>query len=244
MEELPVQSASASFLELLTGFAAAAASWLQAHQAEVEAFAVWGGILRVCAETHLYIPPGPFCYEIVEARRQGRSPAELKSLVISMLGPGGSGYETLCTLLRSAPLLAKRRREVDEVLDCLSDGRYYVAICGALPLVEGVLADASGKWKDPKKYQLLDRLESDDLGKEEEDLIILNWPAVEMLSTGIRDVWKPAGPRVGGPLNRNLIAHGTGRELGTLENAVQAVLLVAAAAQVGEPLLASRPSSM
>jgi hypothetical protein len=69
---------------------------------------------------------------------------------------------------------------------------------------------------------------------------MLKWSAVKMVLRGIDEVWKSASPRVGGPLNRNLALHGTGREWDTPENAVRAVLLVAAAAQVAEPLLAPR----
>lgn len=128
--------------------------WVAQHQQELEALSVWGAAQRACRTTCLYAPLAPAAWShLAEAERRGENPETLAALILKAYGPGGDAHDALQAELRSAPLLQNRRRELDEVLDSLVDARHYVTICGALPLVEGVLAGAYGNWqRHPSGY--------------------------------------------------------------------------------------------
>jgi hypothetical protein len=107
---------------------------------------------------------------------------------------------------------------------------------------------AYGKWKGhPGDYPLLDRLFGREGGlddSDETDLLFDN-SAVEMLDQALRKLWKRRKVRPGtvtDELNRHRVMHGTAHGWDTRENAVRAVLLVAAAARVAGPLLGPRTS--
>ena len=227
----------------------AAVRWVVDHQQELEGFATWGAVRRACEQTGLYAPPAPAWKTIAEAARRGDDAASLNALILSAYGPTGEGHDALSDELRSAPLLKDRRREVDEVLASLEDGRYYVTICGALPLVEGVMASAHGKWqKHLDAYPLSERLDqSGALTSEQEAELILHASAIEMVFGAIGTTWKSGSHRGVGAvladLNRHRALHGTARGWDTVENATYALLLLGAAARIAGPLLLPNASA-
>jgi hypothetical protein len=159
-------------------------------------------------------------------------------------GPGGAGFDALTEELRDAELLANRQREVGEVLASLVDGRYYVTVCGALPLVEFVLSSAAGKWSDPRKH--LERLEArldEELSPEVEADLLIEGTAIEMVLNEIPEIWKNGRQNIGAineKLNRHLALHGTARGWDDPANATRSVLLLAAVARIASPLLGQR----
>ena len=176
--------------------------------------------------------------EIVEALRpdRGHSP-DYEGIIISAYQPGGAGFEALRDELLDAPLLRDRHREVGEVLDSVADGRNYVAVCGALPLIEYVISNAAGKWNHPQKHlaELRRRLHEEEF--DGNSTIILEHAAVEMVLGEIPNVWKDGRQQVGaivGELNRQYALHGTGVGWDDSTNATRAVLLLAAAARVAD----------
>jgi hypothetical protein len=244
--ELPAdQAVEPSISATLFQLAAQAADWVNRHQGEIAAFHEWLLVARACEITRLYAPVSPAWPEIARAVEAGADADDLKEVLLRAHGPRGAGYEALSTELRSAPLLKGRRQEVDEVLASLADERNYVTICGALPLVEGLLAQAHGKWKKRlTDYPIEARLDQPGgLTTEEEAELLINKSAVEMVIEGIPEVWKSERMRAGAQtteLNRNWALHGTARGWHTPENATQSVLLVAAAARVAQPLLSPK----
>jgi hypothetical protein len=223
--------------------------WVKEHQREIEAFGTWGAVRRACEETSLYAPPAQVWRTIAEAARRGDDAASLNALILSSYGPSGEAHRALCEELRSAPLLQDRSREIDEVLASLEASRYYVTICGALPLIEGVLASAHGKWqKHLDAYPLSKRLhESGALSADQEVELILHASAIDMVFGGIRTTWKSGGHRQVGAvladLNRHRALHGTARGWDTVDNATYALLLLAAAARIAGPLLQPNASA-
>jgi hypothetical protein len=148
--------------------------------------------------------------------------------------------------LTEAPLLQDRNREVKEVLDSLGDGRNYVVICGALPLVEYVISSAAGKWNDPRKHlaELKRRLDVDDV--DYTDTILAEYAAVEMILEEIPNVWRSGRQHVGlavEELNRQHALHGTGVGWDDPLNAMRAVLLLGAVARVADPLFKASPAA-
>jgi len=123
-----------------------------------------------------------------------------------------------------------------------------VTICGTLPLVEGTLAAAYGKWQNNVgEYPLTDRLKTHGaLTSEEEAELLMNASAIHMLEAALPDVWRRRTRHRPGAvvveLRRHLALHGTASGWDTRENAVRSVLLLAAAARVAAPLLAPRQS--
>jgi hypothetical protein len=227
----------------LIGFFRDVARWYEAHKDEIQAFVVWNTVKDACKDTGLYAPVAPAWQRIADAEKAGSTTAEMEALILSLYGPGGEAHDALRDELLTADLLNPRQREVEEVLDSLADGRNYVATCGALPLVEFVLSAAAGKWREPRDYELRKRLH-EPLSADDEGELLIHYAAVEMLSRAIPEVWKdtrhPAPGAITTELNRHLVLHGTGVGWDNPDNAVRAVLLLAAAARVAEPLLGPR----
>jgi hypothetical protein len=223
------------------------ARWVNEHQDELEALGMWSAVGLACHTTKLYAPLHPEGWrKIKEERDKGANRAILEKVIFSLYGPGGEAYEVLRDEILSADLLKDRRREAGEVLDSLDDGRNYVTICGALPLVEHTLAQAAGKWDQPRKYPLEDRLDqAGALTQDEENDVFMYAAAVEMLTWAVPKWWESRKPPNGltDELNRQWVLHGTGAGWDSRENAIRAVMLVAAAARVAKPLLSPRTAS-
>ncbi len=172
----------------------------------------------------------------------------MADLITSTYAPGGSGFDALEEALTSADLLQPRESEVAEVIASLVDGRHYVTVCGALPLVEFALATAAGKWRDARAYDTSRVWDSylDDLSAEQLEALFLEATAVEMVVNVLPGLWANRRLDVGElaqDLNRHSALHGTGVGWDTQTNAMRAVLLLAATARVAVPLLgAAQPS--
>ena len=217
------------------------------HEEDIRVFGLWASVNLACQETRLYAPPnGPAWEQISEAHRGDTGRADTVSLILSLYGPGGAAHDALRDELLDPDILKPRHREAEEVLDSLGDGRYYVTICGALPLVEYVLKEASGKWEQPLKLRLEERFDKHEtLPSEMETDLFLHAAAAEMLTWAIPEWWRPRKPPTGltDELNRQWVLHGTGSGWDTRENAIRSVMLVAAAARVPKPILSMPLSS-
>lgn len=228
-----------SFLAFLDS----AADWVRRHEAEIRAVGVWAAVGRAGRKARLYVPFHAEAWQqIEEAQRESGPEAEpdYAALIVSLYGPGGVAHDALRDELRSAELLRDRVREVDEVLESLADGRYFVTICGALPLVEYVLSRAAGKWNDPRKH--LKELEArlDQPASDVQLDVLLEATAVEMVLDEVPEIWKDGRQNIGAindRLNRHLALHGTARGWDDVANATRAILLLAAVARVAGPLL-------
>lgn len=148
------------------------------------------------------------------------------------------GFEALRDELQEAPLLRERQRELGQVLDSLVDEEYYVAICGALPLIEYVISKAAGRWAQPRKHLVEARRRwfEDRIGDR---ALVLDASAVQMVLEEVPGTWKPGHHQVGAvveELNRHYVVHGTGQGWDDVTNATRAVLLLAPAARVGDAL--------
>jgi hypothetical protein len=232
-----------SLWAMLDEAAAAFARWVEKNKELLEAFGVWASVAQECEQAHLYAPPHPEAWRAI-AELNGsdddlsRAPAE--RLILDLYGPGGVGHAQLRTELLEAPLLAEWRGPTAETLNALGQDHSYLAICGALPLVEWCLGKAAGKWQQPLKYDLHARMfEASPASPDDEVEMMLNWSAVDMLCHGVPEIWTGgASFGVETPLlRRNVVAHGLAQGWDTRDNAIRAVLLVAAAARVAGPLL-------
>jgi hypothetical protein len=226
-----------------------AADWVRRHEPELRALGTWGAVGNAGREARLYVPVHPEAWrQIEEARRSADSQAEpdYEAVIMSLYGPGGVAFEALRDELLQAQLLVDRRREVQEVLASLADGRYFVTVCGALPLVEYVLGNAAGKWKDPRKHlEALDARLDEPLSPDVEADLLIEATALEMVLSEIPEIWKEERQNLGAineKLNRHLALHGTARGWDEAANATRAVLLLAAAARVAGPLLRPPPA--
>ncbi len=224
-------------------FLANAEDWVRRHEPELRALGTWGAVTQAAREARLYVPFHPEAWRQLErARRHSRDAGpDYEAEIVALYGPGGVGFDTLRAELMQAELLVDRRREVEEVLDSLVDGRHFVAVCGALPLVEYVLSKASGKWKDPRKH--LDTLQArlHETPADEVDLsLFIEASALEMVLSEVPEIWQDGRQNVGAideKLNRHRALHGTALGWDDSTNATRAVLLLAAAARVAGPLL-------
>src|SRR4051812_14337994 len=170
-------------INALNRMAEQAGEWFAAHRGELAGFATWGTVATACVKADLYAPMSPAWLHIAE-NADDKDAAALEALILAAYSPGGLGYDALRDELTTADVLADRREEVEQVLTSLEDGRHYVAICGALPLAEGVLAATHGRWQSRlDAYPLTDRLDKDE-GLTEEQVVdlILSHSALEMAS--------------------------------------------------------------
>ncbi len=223
----------------------AAADWISQHQDELHFLGVWANVGEACRKARLYAPIDLEAWQQIQDLTHRDPPArcaEYEALIVSLYGPGGVGWDSLRCELGVSALLSDRQREVEEVLASLADGRNYITVCGALPLVEYVLAKAAGKWNDPSRHPLAARLdEPGAISPDDEAGLLIDAAGVTMVLTEIPELWKPGRHSVGAvsdKLNRHFILHGTGTGWNDTSNATRAVLLLAAAARVAGPLLA------
>jgi hypothetical protein len=231
-----------TFWQQLAAGARAFGKWLDEHRDELRAWGIWSAVSTACRSARLYAPMHREAWlEIAAAthRDEGADPPDYEAIIISTYGPGGVGFDALRQELLAAPLLRDRQRAVGEVIDSLADGRNYVAICGALPLIEGVIGTAAGKWNHPHKHvaELKRRLHANDIDGDDE--ILLEYAAVQMVLKEIPNVWKDERQQVGAlvdELNRQYALHGTGVGWDDATNATRAVLLLAASARVAGAL--------
>jgi hypothetical protein len=220
--------------------------WVERHQSTLEVMALWGAIAEVVERTQLYVPRGIEAWLEIMVACERVPDEELREVVLGLYAPGGVGHDALCTELDAAPLLSERRQEVSEVIASVRDERYYVAICGVLPLIEGVLMSARGKWirMDKVNRELEDAAcESGKLTPDELSDLLGAAGAVSMVLHDVPAVWKDSTHTVGAvreELRRHFVAHGTATGWATRLNAVRAMLLLAASARVAGPLLAPR----
>ncbi len=235
-----------AFWEQLSATANAFGTWIEEHQEEIRAWAIWGTVNTACTDARLYAPMDREAWlEITDAVRAAghKNAADREAIITSIYGPGGVGFEMLRQELLDSPLLRDRQREIGEVLDSLAEGRNYVAICGTLPLIEYVISAAAGKWNHPHKHlaELKRRLHQDDF--DANDTILLEYAAVQMVLEEIPNVWDAGPHQIGAvvdELNRQYALHGTGVGWDDSTNATRAVLLLAAAGRVADPLFKPR----
>jgi hypothetical protein len=224
------------------GFLEEAAEWVREHEDEIRFWGLWGAVGTTGRKAHLYVPLHPESWERIQAASHDDEVSDYEALIVSLYAPDGPGFGALCEELSSAPLLDDRRGEVGEVLDSLVDERFYLVVCGALPLVEYTLSRAAGKWSDPRKHLegLRARLhEPAAFSADAENALLLEGTAVEMILHEIPEVWRNGPQTVGAiseKLNRHLALHGTGIGWDDKRNAMRAVLLLAAVARIAEPL--------
>jgi hypothetical protein len=212
----------------------------------VSSLVTWKMVRDACDRAVLYAPFDGDAWEAI-ARAQSERIEGIEGVILATYAPGGVGFETLVGELSTAPLLADRRPQVLEVIQSVIDGRHYVAICGALPLAEGTLALAHGRWQSRvADYPLEARLKADAIARADQVDLLLNASAVTMVCGAKSGIWYSGGRGghrdLGGiltELNRHRVLHGTARGWETKENAVYALLFLAAAARVAGPLLGS-----
>lgn len=233
--------------EMLRDVVVGLGRWVEEHEEDLHVYGLWGCVSIACGNTHLYAPPhGPAWERISQERRDDTDQAGVEALILSLYGPGGEAHDALRGELLETDILKPRRREAEEVLDSLADGRHFVTICGALPLVEYVLKEAGGDWQQPLKLRLDERFDKHEtLAKDMETDLFVYAAAAEMLTWAIPEWWRPRKPPTGltDELNRQWVLHGTGSGWNTRENAIRTVMLVAAAARVAKPILSLPPAS-
>ncbi|RYG27308.1 hypothetical protein EON81_30360, partial [bacterium] len=214
-------------LEAASGWMQRAHAWAEKNKDALDAFMMWGAVETNCTRAKLYAPIGPTWSAIAAFDRDDATVEELERMVFDLHQPGTEGFDALRKEVLAAPLLADRQREVGELLDSIAEGRNYVAICGTLPLVEGVLALAYGKWQDPSKYPIDDRLfKAHALTSEEEAELVLSHSAIHMVRESIPEVWKSKRMTPGAiapALNRNIALHGTANGWDTVDNAIRSL---------------------
>jgi hypothetical protein len=244
--EMSEPATQRSLREKMANFVSVVSAWVVEHQTEIEAVASWSIVNSACSRARLYAPMDAETWVHItsELRVEG---SDDETVILDAYGPGGVGSEALRAELIGSPLLAARRSQVGEVLDSLADGRYYVAACGTLPLVEYVVSKSAGRWDHPHKHvkAIQARLHTEDFRYGAS--VFLDYAALQMVMDEIPRIWEHSAPDLGATiteLNRHRILHGTGLGWDDARNATRAVLLLAAAAHVGGPLFGNAPGNV
>lgn len=226
-------------LDSFAGFLRRSGEWVQSHRPEIEGFVTWGVVATAGRQARLYVPLDADAWRTIADLPNPERDAEInrEQQITTLYGPGGAAFATLRRELLDAPSLAPRRHEVAEVLDSLADRRYFIAVCGALPLVEYLLSVHAGRWGDPQKRlnELRDRLDDLPVTTDAQASLLVEMTAVEMLLSEVPAVWERGPQRIGAitdKLNRHTALHGSARGWDERTNATRAVLLLAATAKV------------
>lgn len=218
-----------------------AAEWIRDNQDEVKGFITWGVVNHAGSESHLYVPLDATTWKAIESARSGDETPDFERIILSAYGPEGSGYDSLVAELKNSDLLQVRSADLEEILASVEDRRYFVAICGTLPLVEYVLSAAAGKWSDPRKHlEEMKRRLNETLASDLETELLLEHSALEMVLSEIPGIWSNGKQDIGAieeKLNRHRALHGTTSGWADADNATRALLLLAAAAKVAKSLL-------
>lgn len=234
-------SNSKGILDLLVS----AAKWAHEHEGEINAFVTWGVVSRAGRESGLYVPMDGPTWNKIESAASNREDPDLEQIILSSFSPGGIGYDSLVSELRSADPLQRRDSDLEEVLASIEDSRFFVTICGALPLVEFVLSSAAGSWNDPRKHlEEINRRLSETLASEIEAELIIESSALEMVRSEIPEIWRDGRQNIGAieeKLNRHRVLHGATSGWAVAANATRSLLLLAAAAKVSKSLLGPSP---
>lgn len=132
------------------------------------------------------------------------------------------------------------------LLDCMDMGvpKWHAAVSTLLPIIEGVIADKSGVLDGMRVGRRIEKINKDDEGTPE-DLIVgmVSYPALRVIDAEVfakRD-FATTAPNDSG-LNRHTILHGITGGYGNRENAVRALMTIAALAELFDGPLALRSS--
>jgi hypothetical protein len=165
--------------------------------------------------------------QVVSKARAGKR--EVNRSMVYWFRPGSFGYRAARDVLDKSPDFASRRPLLRQVYAAQRRGHWYLVINGLLPLVEGVLIDATfptGTRPKTVKPGVEKLVES----PEAYDDVIFNALETMILgaSSGVAlfDSYQP--PRGVEPrsLNRHGVLHGSSRRYGTEQNATKLFLLV------------------
>jgi hypothetical protein len=165
--------------------------------------------------------------QVVSKARDGKR--EVNRSMIHWFRPGSFGYRAARDVLDKSPDFASRRPLLRQVYAAQRRGHWYLVINGLLPLVEGVLIDAtfpSGTRPKTVKPGVEKLAES----TEAYDNVIFNALETMILgaSSGVAlfDPYQPPQGVEPRSLNRNGVLHGSSRRYGTEQNATKLFLLI------------------
>jgi hypothetical protein len=165
--------------------------------------------------------------QVVAKARAGKR--DVNRSMVYWFRPGSGGYRAARDVLDKSPDFASRRPLLRQVYAAQRRGHWYLVINGLLPLVEGVLIDAtfpSGTRPKTVKPGVERLVES----SEAYDDVIFNALETMILgaSSGVAlfDTYAPPQGVEPRSLNRHGILHGSSRRYGTEQNATKLFLLV------------------
>jgi hypothetical protein len=160
---------------------------------------------------------------------------DVNALMSDLFRPGTRAYHDVRSVLGESPHFASRQPLLRQVYRAQARGDWYLVVNGLLPLVEGVLIDATFPvGARPHSHRPgVERLTS--FGKDFSPPI----RAIEiaLMSAGAGALFDPYDPPPGVEpriLNRNGVLHGVARRYGTAQNALKLFLLLVVMAEALE----------
>lgn len=154
---------------------------------------------------------------------------EVNGFMVGSFRPGTRPYSLVREVLDESPDLSSRRPLLRQVYAAQRRGHWYLVINGLLPLVEGVLIDATfPSGQRPRTIKPgVDRLAENEPGYGES-----GFRALETMILGaggglaLFESWAPPPGVEPRALNRNAVLHGSARRYGTELNATKLFLLI------------------
>lgn len=233
--------------ERLNAFAERAVSWVNSEDGQDVLYGLDYAMLgarvgEFYEHTGWYFPVHPNLMREALDHLETNAPFDARRAV-QRVGPSSENWPWIIAGLLASPSMRSRRAILDEAIFCMEHGKWHAAVSTLLPVIEGHVADHSGRVQG---VRVLDRL--DDLMFNEPASSMQTLAAVSALEILRSEVFGPLA--FGDPsqpddvLNRHWVLHGRTIGYGTAVNACRTFMLVVALAELFDGAVALRaPSS-
>lgn len=201
----------------------------------LEGVRAWDEVVEIAFQEGFFLPYSLVDHELIERQQSGADSEELVRILVEGFSPGGRLFPLIENAFETSPALAERLVEAQEVIEAFKGGKYYLTVCGAIPLIEYILHQNAGGWKSGMDDYLsfLPRTMND--FEQIEDYTIIDYKSFDIAERLLSKLWKRGSHKVhiNEDLRRHRILHGTAYGWNTKENGIRILLLVVATSTIG-----------
>ena len=160
---------------------------------------------------------------------------------VRLVGPASEHWPWIVEGLLASPSIQSRRTILDEAIFCMEHSRWHAAVSTLLPLIEGHVADHSGRIPGIRVRDRLDHLMYREPASSIKVLAAVS--ALEILNSEVFGPLKFGDPsQPADVLNRHWVLHGRTAGFGTPINACRTFMLFVALVELFDGALALRAS--
>lgn len=191
--------------------------------------------------TGWYLPVHPNLMRVALDHLETNAPFDARRAV-GLVGPAAEHWPWIVEGVLASPSMATRRAILGEAIFCMEHAQWHAAVSTLLPVIEGHVADRSGRVQGIRVRERLDDLMYNEPASSMKTLAAVS--ALEILRSevfGSLEFGDPSQPA--DALNRHWVLHGRTVAFGTPINACRTFMLVVALAELFDGAVALRASS-